>query len=224
MRDPGDDASSVFHDARASTTVVISGVVPVAEPGLRGLRQSIDKGLAWPYFRLVAVIVGLIVLMGLTGEQSLQDTFVFSMLTAASAAALLVLPALVRRLGEQPEGRPERRSESLDLVSLAISSEKLLVSRAERSGLEVDVRLRPRLRADLTPILLTGHGLDLANPDHHARIEELIGHDAWNVIRDDRPDLPVWEGLAAMELTTVLKGCLRSFEQMPDQIERARQL
>lgn len=205
-----DVARLAIADDLTLRTVVISGVVPVAQPGLSGLRMSIDKGLAWPYFRLVGLIVALIMLLGITGEQSLEDTVVFSFLSLAVAAVLVVMPALLRRLGEQPEGRPERPPEPLDLVSLAISQEKLLVARSERSGLEVDERLRPRLRADLALILMANQGLNLANPDHHAQIEELIGHAAWTVVREDRPDLPVWEGLPAMEFTAVLQGCLAS--------------
>jgi len=205
-----DDNAFDFADTDALRTVVVRGVVPISQPGLAGLRTSIDKGLAWPYFRLVFLVIVLITLMGVTGEQSMQDTFVFSVLALAVAGVLIVMPALVRRLGEQPEGRPERPTELLDLVSLAISPEKLLVARSERSGLEVDERLRPRLRADLALVLRANRGLDLANPDHHIEIETLIGHAAWAVVREDRANLPIWEGLPAMEFTAVLQGCLAS--------------
>jgi len=199
----------------ALRTVVIRGVNPVAKPGLTGIREGLGAGVAWPYVRLVVVVVGLTILTGVTSGRSLQDTFIFSLLVLAVGGVLFVLPPLVGRLGAQPDGRPERPAEPPDLVSLAIASEKLLVARVERSGLEVDGRLRPRLRTDLGLVLQANHGLDLENTGDHSEIEQLIGDLAWRIVRLDRPDFPVWEGLAAMEFTAVLKGCMNALSWEP---------
>ena len=54
---------------------------------------------------------------------------------------------------------------------------------SRRTGLDVDERLRPRLRSDLDILLKTRHGLDLEHPEHGPRIEAIIGAEAWDLIR-----------------------------------------
>ena len=47
------------------------------------------------------------------------------LLALAVCASIVLTPALVRRLGEQPRGQRQRAIETLDFVSVAISSERL---------------------------------------------------------------------------------------------------
>jgi len=189
---------------------VVDGVEPVSESGFAGLQSNVDTQLAWPYIRLLLVVVALIVVAGFSGAQSFWDTIVFSLLAVAVTAVIILLPALVRRMGEQPEGRAGATTDPLDMVSLSISSDRLLVARSRRTGLDVDDRLRPRLRNDLDILLKTRHGLDLDHPEHADRIEAVIGAEAWRLIRLDREPTPAWAGIRYQELEVVLLGCLEA--------------
>ena len=84
---------------------VVDGVEPVSESGFAGLQSNVDTQLAWPYIRLLLVVVGLIVVAGVSGAHPFWDTVVFCLLATAVTAVVILLPALVRRMGLQPEGR-----------------------------------------------------------------------------------------------------------------------
>jgi len=189
---------------------VVDGVEPVSESGFAGLQSNVDTQLAWPYIRLLLVVVGLIVVAGVSGAHPFWDTVVFCLVATAVTAVVILLPALVRRMGLQPEGREVAASGPLDMLSLSISSDRLLVARSRRTGLDVDERLRPRLRGDLDILLKTRHGLDLEHPEHGPRIEAIIGAEAWDLIRVDRAPRPAWAGIRHQELETILTGCLEA--------------
>ena len=195
---------------RLTGFTVVDGVEPISEAGFAGVHKKVDTNLAGPYLRLLVIVLALIITAGFSGPQSMQDTVVFSVLAVVVTAVIILLPALVRRMGEQPEGRAQKPGINLDIVSLSISSERLVVARARRSGLDIDDRLRPRLRQDLEVLLRARYGLDLDNPRHGDRITSIIGEDAYHIVRMDRAPTPVWDGMRRGELDQVLQGCLRA--------------
>lgn len=199
-------------DGARPPRLVVDGVEPVASRGLAGVREKVDRDLAAPYLALLGTIMGLIVLAGVTGAQSAVDTVVFVLLAGAVGAVVIVLPALVARLGEPPERRRRGRARPLDIVSLAISSERITVARSTVSGLDVDDRLRPRLREDVGVLLAARLGLHLDDPDDADAIRAVIGEPAWELIRPDRPAREAWQSMRRTELEAVIGGCLAAVD------------
>lgn len=194
------------------TSYVVSGVVPRGVSGLAGVRELIDRSLAGPYLLLLVTVIGLIALAGLTGAQEPSDTIVFIAFVLAGGAVVIVLPALVRRLGEQPEPRHRPSRDPLDVVSLGISTERLILARSRMSGMDVDDRLRTRLREDLGIVLAARHGLDIDDSDDTDAIVAIVGADTWEIMRLDREPRPAWAALRRDDTQRLLERCLAAID------------
>ena len=203
---------------RLSPHVVVDGIERENERGIAGVRSKVDGAIALPYVRLLILIVALIVVGGVSGSQSITDTVVFVLLALAVCASIVLTPALVLRLGEQPRGQRQRAIETLDFVSVAISSERLVVAAARRSGHDVDDRLRPRLREDLDVLLFHRHGLRLTDPADADAIAQVIGPEAWHLVRFDREPTPPEEGLRRDDMERLINACLRA-ARSPEELE-----
>lgn len=87
----------------------------------------------------------------------------------------------------------------------------LLARYARRHAGDVHTRLRPQLRRIAADLLASRHGLGLDDPRDAREIEALVGREAWDLIRVDRPAPRKQRGagLDRTELDELLAGLER---------------
>ncbi len=125
-------------------------------------------------------------------------------LGAATAAARVVGPLPIRR--HQP-----LQSQPSPVGGGHLVPDLLLARYARRLAGDVHTRLRPQLRRIAADLLASRHGLGLDDRRDAAAIEALVGPEAWDLIRVDRPTprTPRAAGLGRSELDELLASLER---------------
>ena len=137
---------------------------------------------------LVAVAtVALVVLLALRPLSTSRAFAIWTVLVAAMALAVLVRasrrsggPQQARRFESALSARPEEAPQPMELVRM---ERELMLGMADAA--HAHRRLLPLLRAAATARLASHHGIELEYRRDAA--EEMLGEDAWELLRPDRP-------------------------------------